>query len=481
MPSSTLRDITASELHGWLLGDEEIALLDVREARQFNAGHPNLARPAPLSMLELNITAFVPRRTTRVVLYDAQNAADGPAATAQEVLLRLGYTQVHRLAKGLAGWTGAGLPVTEGFNTLIKAFADLALQHYRTPALRASELLERQRTQRATTLIDVRPLAEYQFLSIASAHHVPGTELSLRQLPCADAQHLLAINCFSRTRGIIGATTLNLLGLGGNVAFLEDGVMAWSLAGGATVHNAPAHEKMPLAETQVLRQRADDLITRYALRRISPQAFVQARNNPQRNLYLFDLRQVAGGQLIMQYETWVGVRHARIVLADEPHQLRAAVTAFWLSQLNQADVFILDGELPAPMFRSPSPYARTRAVGPRMRPRQQWQHSECWSWKSGRARTTSRAICPERISQCAHHCRHCNRCWMPSRSCPCFSRPPMAPRRGWRRGTQPLAGQREHGTGCSAAHVPGSRLAMRSMPNTPHGNCSAPSKTTGAR
>jgi rhodanese-related sulfurtransferase len=56
------------------------------------------------------------------------------------------------------------------------------------------------------------------------------------------------------------------------------------------------------------------------------------------------VQQVPGGQLLMHFENLVGTRGARIVLLDDPaHRLRAAVTSFWLTQLNQAEVHIHDG------------------------------------------------------------------------------------------------------------------------------------------
>jgi rhodanese-related sulfurtransferase len=339
--------ISVSELQRLLTENEEIALLDVRELRQYNAAHPNLARPAPLSQLELSIGAFVPRRSTQVVVFDDANAPGAAAAKAEQVLHRIGYTQVRRLEGGLRGWTSQGLPVAQGFNTLVKAFADLARQHFDTPSLSTVELKTRQQQKLPTLLVDARPLPEYQFLSIAGALNYPGTELALRKMPDSNAPEVWAINCFSRTRGIIGATTLNLLGMEGKAVFVEDGVMAWGLDGQPVVQNAVPGAGIPADSQAALQDKARRLSERYGLQHISPKQFAAFADDSGRTLYVLDLRQVAGGQLLMQYETIIGVRNARIVLADDSHQLRAAVTAFWLTQLNQAEVFILDGEVPA--------------------------------------------------------------------------------------------------------------------------------------
>ena len=48
----------------------------------------------------------------------------------------------------------------------------------------------------------------------------------------------------------------------------------------------------------------------------------------------------------MHFEQLVGTRGACVVLVDDAHGLRAAVTAFWLQQFNQCEVFVLQGEAP---------------------------------------------------------------------------------------------------------------------------------------
>ncbi len=354
---SNSQPIASPALHSLLLASEEIALLDVREARIFNAGHLNLARHAPLSTLELRIGRLVPRLNSAVVLLDDDNAADGAAARAAGILARLGYHNVRRLEGGLRAWRAAGLPVTDGYNTLVKAFADLAREHYETPVLQVAELAKRSNTGLPTTIIDARPRAEYQFLTIAGARNYPGTELALRRYPADDPQHLLAISCFSRTRGIIGTTTLRLLGLSEQAAFVEDGVMEWGLQGLPLEQNAAGPDDIAPLPEQELHELAENFAARYALPRIDAAGLQRLRQDSERTTYLFDVRRtapdradssvrsVAGGQLLMHYENYIGVRHPRIVLIDDPHRLRATITAFWLTQLNQAQVFILDADV----------------------------------------------------------------------------------------------------------------------------------------
>jgi len=367
--------ISALALQQQLSDTQELAVLDVREARFFNQAHLNLARHAALSTLAQRIAQLVPRRTTAIVVIDDNDGAGGlenaVARRAAQLLQRLGYTDVRRLAGGLQSWIAHGLPVIDGYNTLIKAFGDIVRQHYRTPILRVEELRQRQQQGLSTTVIDARPRNEYEFLSIAGARNYPGTELALRQFPARDPQHLWAINCFSRTRGIIGTTTLRLLGLTDQAVFVEDGVMAWALQGGAVTQQATAADDIPVLPDAELQRLAHDLRTRYDLRRIDASGLRHLRQAGDRSLYVFDLRPgstdqpdisiaraTSGGQLLMHFENFIGTRNARVVLIDDPHRLRATVTAFWLTQLNQAEIYILD-DTPDADALTPAPAPET--------------------------------------------------------------------------------------------------------------------------
>jgi len=370
MNPTRAKTVTPADLQALLLQEPaaELALLDVRETRWFVQRHPNLARNAPFSGLELQAGTLVPRRSTPVVLYDDYNAPDGVAQAATAVLARLGYTDVRTLDGGLQRWVTEGLPAIDGYGTLVKAFGDRVRLHYGTPALPIEALRARQREGRPTTLVDARPRAEFEFLSLPGARNHAGTELALRRFEQRGADdHLWAINCFSRTRGIVGATTLRLLGRAPDAVFVEDGVMAWGLQGAPTVQNAAPSDELPPESPEVLRRIADDLLERFALPVADAAQLARWRDDNDRTLYVFDVRpaadpafvgtgvqQVPGGQLLMHFENLVGTRGARIVLLDDPaHRLRAAITSFWLTQLNQGEIYVYEGEL-APDQAPPS-------------------------------------------------------------------------------------------------------------------------------
>jgi len=124
--------------------------------------------------------------------------------------------------------------------------------------------------------------------------------------------------------------------------------------------NAQAAAELPRASTQGLAERAAQLRARAGVQVIDGAQLARWRADPQRTLYLFDVRpvpgaasaaaadvrHVPGGQVLMHFEQLVGTRNARVVLVDDAEGLRAAVTAFWLRQFNQCEVAVLEGEAP---------------------------------------------------------------------------------------------------------------------------------------
>ena len=79
--------VSAPELKAMLHDGGELALLDVREEGSHSQSHLFYTVPMPLSTLELQISALVPRLGTRVVLVDA---GGGLAARAAKKLINIG-------------------------------------------------------------------------------------------------------------------------------------------------------------------------------------------------------------------------------------------------------------------------------------------------------------------------------------------------------------------------------------------------------
>lgn len=374
--SGTAAGISAAALHALLLQPEEVALIDVREALDFGRAHINLARHVALSSLAVHAAQVISRATVPIVLC-AYDDTDAPVTDrAYRLLNQLGYADIRILEGGVKAWS-ASYPVSSGYNTLVKAFADEVRVHFNTPAITARALHARLTSQPSTiTVIDARPADEYAFAAIPDARNYPGTELPTRNLTAKDPEHVWAINCFSRTRGIIGTTTLRVLLGVEQVTWVEDGVMSWVVNGLQHTEKSLPVDDIPQQNAAQLSQSASSIITRYGLKTLDTQALKALYSDASRTLSVFDIRplttrlsdqqqragvqHVPGGQLVMNYENYVGVRNSRIVLTGEPHLLDSAVTAFWLTQLGEAEIFILSAPWPADLDSIPSAQASVK-------------------------------------------------------------------------------------------------------------------------
>lgn len=86
-------------------------LIDVREDREWNAGHPAVAVHLGRGVLERDIERLVPDPTTPIALLCGGGFR---SALAAESLTRMGYTDVASVAGGVRAWQAAGLPWTPG-------------------------------------------------------------------------------------------------------------------------------------------------------------------------------------------------------------------------------------------------------------------------------------------------------------------------------------------------------------------------------
>ncbi|MFV2089842.1 MAG: rhodanese-like domain-containing protein, partial [Pseudomonadales bacterium] len=110
-----MHKISPLDLKDVLLGEEEFALIDVREQGAFSESHLLFAVCVPLSRLELLIGDLVPRKDARLVVVD-DSASDGLGGRAVHRLGELGYTNVILLEGGIAAWRSAGQELFSGVN-----------------------------------------------------------------------------------------------------------------------------------------------------------------------------------------------------------------------------------------------------------------------------------------------------------------------------------------------------------------------------
>jgi len=337
-------DVATARL--WLADGGEVAFLDVREEGQHGAGHPLLAVNLPYSRLEIGIGRLVPRRSARVALADD---GDGAAERAARRLAGLGYTAVSILDGGVPAWAAAGHPLFPSSNVPSKAFAEIVEHELGTPAIGAEELDRRRRAGEKFTVLDSRPAEEYARFHVPGAITCPGAELPLRVADLVpDPDTTVVVSCAGRTRGIIGAQALITAGVPNPVMSLQGGTQGWRLAG-LELERGPTTSLHPLSPqaAEAARDRAAALARRYGIRTIDHAALAEWQAEAaRRTTYLLDVRtpeefaaghlpgsvSAPGGQLVQAIDRWGGTRGARLVLVDD-HGMRAAITAYWLSQL----------------------------------------------------------------------------------------------------------------------------------------------------
>jgi rhodanese-related sulfurtransferase/predicted metal-dependent enzyme (double-stranded beta helix superfamily) len=349
-----------------LVDGGEIAVLDVRESGVFARRHLYFAASAPLWRLELQIDALVARRSTRIVLVDADETLAHHAAAK---LVRWGWRNVSVLTGGTDGWAAAGFEVFSGNNVPSKAFGE-AIEHQKhTPTIDTQELRQRIARGDNMVVVDSRTPEEFSNFSLPFAHSLPGAELVYRIGEIApDPDTFVVVNCAGRTRSIVGAQTLIDAGIPNPVASLRDGTMAWLLAGHTLAQGRCSALPEPSPTTQAsARERAANVAKRAGVQRIQADQLARFEaESDQRSLYRFDVRSqgeylaghlegwrwAPGGQLVQATDEYVGTRRARIVLADWDG-VRALTTGAWLAQLGGYEVFVYSPPALAPLLTGP--------------------------------------------------------------------------------------------------------------------------------
>ena len=348
--------VTPQQLQSMLHDGGELALLDVREAGQFGESHLLFATPLPYSRLELDVGALVPRRTARTVLCD--DGESGVAARAARRLMNVGYTDVSVLDGGTRGWAAAGYTLFAGVNVPSKLFGELVEHEYHTPRVTVTELARMKAANEDFVIVDGRPYAEYNKMNIPGGICCPNAELPYRIGEIVTNPNTkIIVNCAGRTRSIMGAQTLINFGVSNPVYALENGTQGWVLADMELERGASRRypERVSESELPRLKARAQALMTRHGVRTVSAADVAAWTREPDRTTYLLDVRtpeefaagslpgavHAPGGQLVQATDQWVGIRNARIVLADS-EGVRAPVVASWLKQLG-CDAYVLEG------------------------------------------------------------------------------------------------------------------------------------------
>ena len=371
------KSVDAVTLKALLSEPAELALLDVRELGPYSQGHPFFAVPVPYSRFETEIVRLVPRTGVRITLFDG---GDGIAARAAQRAEALGYSDIHILAGGAPAWKAAGYTLYEGVNVPSKAFGEVIEIERHTPRISARDLVAMKERGENMVIVDGRTWAEYQIFNIPGGISCPNAELPLRIDRLApDPKTKIVVNCAGRTRSIIGAQTLIDFGVANEVVALENGTQAWWLEG-LTVERGADRQAPGRAENPALigdkQARARAHAARHGVAFVTAAQVAGFLADGARTTFLFDIREAheytmghlpgfvhaPGGQLVQATDQWLGIRHARIVVADGADEgVRAPMTAAWLRQLgHDASVMAWDGSAEATLAG-----AQRAAVTPR--------------------------------------------------------------------------------------------------------------------
>ena len=103
-----VKEVTVAETRERLTSNKDARLVDVREDDEWRAGHAAGAEHLGKGIIERDIEASVPDKSTELILYCGGGYR---SALAGDVLQEMGYTNVWSMAGGWKAWKESGAPV----------------------------------------------------------------------------------------------------------------------------------------------------------------------------------------------------------------------------------------------------------------------------------------------------------------------------------------------------------------------------------
>jgi rhodanese-related sulfurtransferase len=104
---SRIREVTVEETRARIQVSAEVRLIDVREDNEWQAAHAAGAQHLGKGIVERDIEATVPDKSTELILYCGGGYR---SALAADVLQQMGYTNVYSMAGGWKAWKESGAP-----------------------------------------------------------------------------------------------------------------------------------------------------------------------------------------------------------------------------------------------------------------------------------------------------------------------------------------------------------------------------------
>jgi rhodanese-related sulfurtransferase len=104
---SRIREVTVAETRDRLQAGDEVRLIDVREDNEWDTARAAGAEHLGNGIIERDIEAAVPDKSTEVILYCGGGFR---SALAADVLQQMGYTNVFSMAGGWKAWQDSRAP-----------------------------------------------------------------------------------------------------------------------------------------------------------------------------------------------------------------------------------------------------------------------------------------------------------------------------------------------------------------------------------
>jgi rhodanese-related sulfurtransferase len=103
-----IKEVTVPETRDRLTANPDARLIDVREDNEWDAAHAAGAIHLGKGIIERDIEATAPDKSTELILYCGGGYR---SALAADVLQNMGYTNVFSMAGGWKAWKESGAPI----------------------------------------------------------------------------------------------------------------------------------------------------------------------------------------------------------------------------------------------------------------------------------------------------------------------------------------------------------------------------------
>ena len=351
--------ISAEETKALLEGDSQFALIDVREAGEYNSTHIPGSSSIPRRLLEWQMPAAVPFQGVPVILCDDDGRR---AELAAATLDQMGYSKVSVLNGGINWWTSLDYPTEWGSNVPSKDFGEKMEVVHQVPEIDATELHQWIEDNKKMVILDTRTPEEHQRFCIPGSRSVPGGELALRITDIAkdlDEDTTVVIHCAGRTRSIIGTRALQRMGVS-NIFGLKNGTSGWVLAGYeletgsklVDLPDPPSPEAQEAAEVYARRLAEEDgvrsldvpaLQAMFGKRGLENIYFIDVRTQEEyEGGHIPGFRWFPGGQVVQRSDD-VAVAHNSTVVFSCDRWARATFAGSWYRQMGFQEVYAVSG------------------------------------------------------------------------------------------------------------------------------------------